>query len=48
MGITFGWLSEAAIRDSSRNRARKTSLAASSGASTFSAMTLLRRKFSAW
>ena len=48
IGITFGWFSEAAIRDSSRNRARNTSSAASSGASTFSAMTLLRRRFSAW
>ena len=48
MGITFGWFSEAAIRDSSRNRVRNTSSEASSGASTFSAMTLLRRRFSAW
>src|SRR5450755_918676 len=48
MGMTFGWFSEAAIRDSSRNRARKISSLASSGASTFSAITLPRRGFSAW
>ena len=48
MGMTFGWFNDAAIRDSWRNRERKMSSEASSGASTLRATVLPMRAFSAW
>jgi hypothetical protein len=48
MGITLGWFSDAAILDSWRKRARKTSSVDSSGESTLRATELPIRGFSAW
>ena len=47
IGMTFGWFSDAAIRDSCRNRSRNRSLCSSAGASTFSATTRPSRSCSA-